>query len=447
MKKNEMKCNCCHRQKTLKFLLIGTLATIVLLLNVSPLQAGFSGNSNPVKSETIQTKNVTGNVTDENGVSLPGVTVVLKGTTSGVISGSDGSYSISVPNASAVLTFSYIGFAAQEIQVENQSVIHVTLKEDVQSVDEVVVVAYGTQKKSHLTGSVASLKAEKLDEIAVSRIDQAMQGKLAGVQISNINAYAGEAPQIRVRGMGSISTNIDPLVIVDGFPVSGGLSMVSMGDVESIEVLKDASSSALYGSRAANGVILITTKSGNIKKPKFNFKTFSGISNALELPGKLSISDYAKLLYEEADMRRLDPAVDGTAATMPFDLTNEGDRLSYLLEKYFIGKETDWVDEALRDFGSIQSYQLSASGGNNAMKYFISGNYNGEKGIMEKSSFDKYSFRAKVDVKLSKAVSVGFNFNPTYSKKETPSNKEDKDVIGKNMIVQEGNIVFKNDLV
>src|SRR5690606_20429843 len=145
---------------------------------------------------------------------------------------------------------------------------------------------------------------------------------------------AGEAPQIRVRGMGSISANTDPLVIVDGFPVPDGLSMVSMGDVKSIEVLKDAASSALYGSRAADGVILITTKSGSSEAQKFNIKMYSGIRSPYALPGIISTEDYLKLLAHEADLRRLDPSVDGTDATMPFDLTSKGDQLSWLLLNY-----------------------------------------------------------------------------------------------------------------
>lgn len=225
-----------------------------------------------------------------------------------------------------------------------------------------------------------------------------------------------------MRGLGSISTNIDPLIVVDGFPVSDGLSMVSMGDIESIEVLKDASSSALYGSRAANGVILVTTKSGNILKPKYNFKMFSGIRNALKLPGKLSTTEYVELLYHEAELRRSDPAVDGiSTSTMAFNLAGEGDRLNYLQARHYIDKETDWLDEALRDFGQMHNFQLSASGGDKNLKYFFSANYNNEKGIMEKSNYNKYTFRAKVDTKLSKAVTVGININPTFSRQERPA--------------------------
>jgi TonB-linked SusC/RagA family outer membrane protein len=406
--------------KTLKFRMIGTLTALFILLISLTLKAGNFTGTVPLSSETmVPKKNVTGTVTDEQQVPLPGVSIIIKGTTAGVVSNSNGTFTVDVPDDSTVLVFSFIGFITQEIQVGAQSVINVTMKQNAQKLDEFVVVAYGKQKKSHLTGSIASLKAEKLDEIPVSRLDQALQGKMSGVQVANIDPYAGEAPQIRVRGMGSISTNIDPLVVVDGFPVADGMSMVSMGDVESIEVLKDAASSALYGSRAANGVILITTKSGNIKKPKYNFKMYTGVTSAYKLPGVLSQSEQLRLYSDEAAKRRLDPAVDGTSATMPFDLTNEGDQLGYLLINY-IGEETDWVSEALRPNGMKNNYQLSASGGSGGTNYYISGNFSSEEGIMKKSSYDKYSLRAKVDMKLSKNVTLGFNLNPSYSKKETP---------------------------
>ncbi len=420
MKKNVTNCKSFLKMKTLKFRMIGTLTALFLLLINLSLEAGNFTRAVPLPSETMVPKKiVTGMVTDEQQVPLPGVSIIIKGTTTGVVSNSNGTYTVDVPDDSTILVFSFIGFVTEEIQVGAQSVINVTMKQNAQKLDEFVVVAYGKQKKSHLTGSIASIKAEKLDEIPVSRLDQALQGKMSGVQVANVDPYAGEAPQIRVRGMGSISTNIDPLVVVDGFPVADGMSMVSMGDVESIEVLKDAASSALYGSRAANGVILITTKSGNIKKPKYNFKMYSGITSAYSLPGVLSQSEQMKLYAREAEQRKLDPSVDGTAATMPFNLTNEGDQLGYLLINY-IGEETDWVSEALRPNGMKNNYQLSASGGNSGTTYYISGNFNSEDGIMKNSSYDKYTFRAKVDVKLSKHITLGFNLNPSYSKKETP---------------------------
>lgn len=421
MKRNEVIYPSSRRQQTQNFRLTRILFLLIVLLKVSTVQAEFLSNSNFRTNEIQQSRKVTGKVTDGAGLSLPGVTIVIKGTTTGVISSGDGTYSISVPDDKSVLSFTYIGFSAQEFQVENQSVINVTLKEDVQNVDEVVVVAYGTQKKSHLTGSVSTLKSEGLDEIPVSSATQALQGKLAGVSVQQLDPMAGEAAVIRVRGMGSISAASAPLVVVDGFPIPDGLSSVSMGNVESIEVLKDAASAAMYGSRASGGVILITTKSGSSTKPKYNFKMYSGPRTALKLPNILDNDQYVQLQYDEAAMRMKDPLVDGTNATMRYNLSTDADKAAYLLTKYYLDQPTDWVNEVMRDQGSIQNYQLSASGGNKDIKYFLSGNINREDGIAKYSNYNKYNLLAKVDINLSKAVTVGFNLSPTYSHQTKPA--------------------------
>jgi len=362
---------------------------------------------------------VSGTVTDSNNDQLIGVNITIKGSKTGTISDFEGNFSLQVADSKAVLVFSYIGFKTLEVPVGSTGVMKVVLEEDSKLIDEVVVVAYGTQMKSHLTGSVASLKNERLDEVPVSRIDQALQGKMAGVQINNTKQEAGESPVVRIRGMGSISASNEPLVVVDGFPVIDGLSMVSMADVESIEVLKDAASAALYGSRAAGGVILITTKQGNIEKPRYTFKMYSGIRTGLRLPERLDADKYVNLLAQEAQLRAMDPAVDGV--NMKFDLTNDADRAGYLIQKYYLDQPTDWVAEALRKYGTMENYTLSASGGNKSVKYFISGNYSVEDGIMRKSSYDRYNFRARLDVNLSKKISFGINISPTYSQTERPA--------------------------
>lgn len=368
-----------------------------------------------------QTK-VSGTVIDSNKEPLIGVNIMVSGSKSGTITDFDGKYTIQVPNNKSTLVYSYIGYKTITREVGNNTVINVTLTEDALQMEDVVVVAYGTQKKSHLTGAVSSLKNDKMDELPVSRVDQALQGKLAGVQINNNNPEAGEKPQIRVRGMGSISASADPLVVVDGFPVPDGLSMVSMGDVESIEVLKDAASAALYGSRAAGGVILITTKSGNIKKSKYSFKMYKGIKTALKLPDMLSTEDYTALLQNEAVQRKLDPAINGISSeTMAYNRITDNERAAYLVLKNLIDSPTDWLNEGLRPFGAMENYQLSASGGDKNMKYFISGNYTGEDGIMKNSTYDKYTFRAKMDIKLSKSIAIGVNLSPTFSHQERPA--------------------------
>jgi TonB-linked SusC/RagA family outer membrane protein len=408
MKNDEMIRTSPAGQKKRVLCFFRMMTVLIIMIFVLPLKAG-----------AFQGRTITGKITDEKGEPMLGTTVVVKGTTTGTVSNIDGIYSITVPDGNAVLSFSFMGYIAQEIPVGNQAVINVILVEDVLSLDEVVIVAYGTQKKSHLTGSVSQVKAEKLNEVPVTRVDQALQGKLAGVQILNQNPEAGAAPKIRVRGMGSISATNDPLIVVDGFPVTDGLSMVSMGDVESIEVLKDASSAALYGSRAAGGVILVTTKNGNVTKPKYNFKMFAGARSPLKLPDMMSQSEYVALLYSETALRKQDPSVDGTSATMVFSTLNSGDQAGYLIEK-LLDRPTDWMDEALRDYGIIQNYQLGASGGEKNTKYFISANYNKEEGIMKESEYNKFSFRVKADTKLSKKVALGINLVPTYSRTISP---------------------------
>ena len=365
---------------------------------------------------------VSGVVIDKNKEPLIGVNITVKGMTIGTITDVNGKYIIQVPDAKSTLIFSYIGYKTDEVIVGKNTLINIVLNEDAQNIDEVVVVAYGSQKKSHLTGAVSSIKNDKLDEIPVSSIGQALQGKLAGVNIQNIDPQAGEAPIIRVRGMGSISASVSPLVVVDGFPIPDGLSSVSMGDVESIEVLKDAASAAMYGSRAAGGVILVTTKSGNIKKPKYQFKMYTGIRSALKLPDMMNTDQYTQLLYNEAALRMQDPSIDGTANTMKYNLITTSEQASYLIQKYYDDQPTNWLNEGLRTNGSSQNYQLSASGGDKNIKYYISGNYTSEDGIMKNSNYDKYNMRAKLDINLSKNITIGINVAPTYSRQEKPVN-------------------------
>ena len=203
---------------------------------------------------------VTGRVTDDAGEPMIGVNVLLQGTTTGTLTNIDGEFYIEVPAATSTLVFSYLGYQTREVQAGNGNLGTIQLDEMAQNIDEVVVVGYGVQKKSHLTGAVSKYSDENLGNQAVSRLDQALQGKIAGVNIANVSSEAGSAPVVRVRGMGSISASNEPLVVVDGYPLAEGLSFIDMNDVESIEVLKDAASAAIYGSRGANGVILITSK-------------------------------------------------------------------------------------------------------------------------------------------------------------------------------------------
>lgn len=258
--------------------------------------------SNFMLAQGIKVKGV---VTDTTNEPLIGAAVTVKGTSTGTITDFDGNFIIDVSSNDDVLVISYIGFTPKEVKVAGKTVINVVLGEDVKALDEVVVVGYGVQKKSHLTGSVTKVETDGLSDLPASRIDQVLQGKIAGVQITNTTSEAGVAPRIRVRGMGSISASSEPLVVVDGFPVADGLAFVDMNDVASIEVLKDAASSAIYGSRGANGVILITTKSGTSDKPKYSFKSSWGVKSAYKTPDTYTSREYTQLLARDKYLQKL----------------------------------------------------------------------------------------------------------------------------------------------
>jgi TonB-linked SusC/RagA family outer membrane protein len=283
---------------------------------------------------------------------------------------------------------------------------------DTEKLDEVVVIGYGTQKKSHLTGSVAKLSSDGLSEVPVSRADQVLQGRMAGMSIKNISGDVGSSPEIRVRGMGSISADNSPLIVVDGYPIPDDLSSIDMADVQSIEVLKDAASTAIYGSRGSNGVILITTKSGSDVKTSYNFSAYSGFKTALKIHDIISSIDY----YDnELKMRQYNENYSASLEDREADTENYTGRENTV--RYIVDQngETDWQDEALRT-GKMQNYSLSVSGGSTASRYYISGSYLNDQGLFKDNDYDKFNLRAKTDAKLSKRVNVGINLNPSYSK-------------------------------
>lgn len=364
-----------------------------------------------------QKKELTGKVVDaSSGEPLSGVSILSDQKTSPALTNSEGIYRITVDAKATTLIFSYVGFAPQTVSISGKNVIDVRLAPAVTSMDEVVVIGYGTQKKSHLTGSISQLKTDKLDESPVSRVDQALQGKIAGVQIQNLTSEAGSEPKIRVRGISSINAGASPLVVVDGHPVPDGLAFVNMADVASVEVLKDAASAAIYGSRGASGVIIITTKSGKADRPRYNVKVSTGAKTAYETYPMMSMSEYANLLYYEAALRAKDPSVTGNT-----NLINNNERAAYVVEQTIMGGvPTDWQQEALRT-ANVQNLQLAVSGGRKDVKYYISGGYQKDQGMMHHSEYDKFNLRTKLDAQLSDRVKLTFNLNPSYNKRERPS--------------------------
>lgn len=355
---------------------------------------------------------ISGKVTDEFGASLIGVNI--SSGNSGTYSNFDGTYKLKVVNdPKTKITFTSIGFASQTIEIGTQKNIEVILQENTLKIDEVVVIGYGTQKRSNVTGSVAKVKSEKIENAPVVRLDQALQGKIAGVSIQNTSSAAGADTEIRIRGISSINAGASPLVVVDGQPVPDGLASVNNADVESVEVLKDAASAAIYGSRGASGVILITTKSGKADKPRFTFRSSLGFKEAYKTHNMLSITEYVELLYRERDLRVQDP----NATTINF---NQPILAQYAIEQnLFGGQGVDYQAEILRR-GIYRDNQLNVSGGTKDLKYFISTGYQEDEAMFVKSNLQRLNFRAKLDVKLSEKIKLNINLNPSHSKTEFP---------------------------
>lgn len=350
---------------------------------------------------------VTGTVSDDMGP-LVGATVVVKDAKvpTGTVTDNDGKFSISVPSKKSILVFSYVGYSDQAVIVGNQTSISVKLVEDATQLDETIVIGYGTQQKSHLTGSISKLDGETLINAPVSDVTTALQGMMTGLNITNQTSEVGVVPSIRVRGTGSISAESEPLVIIDGFPVSGGLSQINANDIKSIEILKDAASAAIYGSRAANGVIMITTKSGSPDKPKYSFKFYQGYKYAYKLHDMMTSTEWYELQQREEAMGG--PAV-----------TRQARGSAYLDQ--MIGS-TDWQKEGLRSAASITNAQFSISGGRKETKYFVSAAYTKDEGIMKQNEYDKINFRSRLDTKLSDIISMGVNLAGTYKKTYRPKN-------------------------
>jgi TonB-linked SusC/RagA family outer membrane protein len=366
-----------------------------------------------------QRKTITGKVVDVTNDPLAGVNILADKQKGGVTTKADGTYSINVEPGTTSLIFSYVGFAPQTVTIGDRTSINITMQTvSPSTLEEVVVIGYGTQKKSHLTGAVSKYKNERLDEAPVSRVDQALQGKIAGVQIQNMTSEAGADPRIRVRGLSSVNAGANPLVVVDGHPVPDGLAFVNMADVESVEVLKDAASAAIYGSRGASGVIIITTKSGKADKPKYTVKFSSGAKTAYERYPMMTTTEYTNLLFYEASLKAKDPSITPPTGT---GIIANNERAAYIVESVIMGGQgTDWQDQALRS-ATVRNLQLNVSGGRRDVRYYISGAYQRDQGMMYHSEYDKYSIRSKLDAQLTDKIKFSFNLNPSYIKRERPS--------------------------
>lgn len=372
-----------------------------------------------IGSVMAQKRTITGKVTTRNGAeSLSGVNVLADKQKGGVATGAEGTYSISVDAKATVLIFSYVGYTSQTVIVGDRKVINVNMEPASATQDEVVVIGYGTQKRTSVTGAVSKYNNDRLEETPSSRLDQALQGKIAGVQIQNLSSEAGSEPKIQVRGITSINQSQGPLVVVDGHPVPDGLAFVNMADVQSVEVLKDAASAAIYGSRGSGGVILVTTKSGKANKTKFGVKISTGLKSAYERYDMMTTTEYTNMLFYEAALKAQDPSITQPTLTQ---IASTAERGAYIIEQQLRGGvSTDWQSEALRT-ASTRNIQMSFSGGNSGVRYYLSGGYQDDQGMMYHSEYKRYNIKAKIDAQLSPKVKFSFNVNPSLINRERPS--------------------------
>ncbi|GAB3976547.1 TonB-dependent receptor [Spirosoma terrae] len=359
-----------------------------------------------------QGQRITGRVTSaQDGLPLPGVNIQVKGTTTGASTDANGNYSINAPGATSVLVLTSIGLVNQEITVGNRTVINVQMQEALNELAQVVVTGYNTTQRKDITGSIASVSPDKFKDIPVTSFDQALQGQAAGVQVQQSSGTPGGGMTVRIRGNTSISASNRPLFIVDGVPVEDGaltgrdfggqqdnaFSLFNANDIESIEVLKDASAKAIYGSRAANGVVLVTTKRGKSnQKTGFTIDVQRGLTDVVRRPDLLNSSELLDLQREAVTNAGLDP-----------------DKLG-LIKGVTDGINTDWIDAVLRK-GVYQQYQLSTQGGNDRTQFYLSGSYRDEEGVQINNRFTRYTGQFKFDHKATDRLSFGMNLTLSRS--------------------------------
>ena len=373
------------------------LSILIILFTLFQMTAK-SANPEPNDSESaLMQIRVTGTVVDADGVPLPGVTVVIKELQQGTVTDAEGKYSINVRGEYTVISFSFVGFTTQDIAVGNRTIIDVTLRDDTQQLEEVIVVGYGTMRKSDLTGAVTRVNMEEKDVLANVTISQALSGAAPGISIVGTSGRAGADPSINIRGQNSFSGSQSPLVVLDGSIYNGSIADINANDVESIDVLKDASAAAIYGSRSANGVIIITTKKGKEGKPRVSFNSYYGwqwmtntnrrMMNGLEYAQRLVDFDYQDALYTwyklgpTSDTDIL-PSADGKTMVSRPVYPDINDRNVLAGNKWLkaeegqnilANNETNWMNVVKNKAAPIQNYNISVSGRTDRFNYFFSG--------------------------------------------------------------------------
>ena len=368
------------------------IVLLVLLLNISVFAQGEYTIKGIVTSQADNT-------------TLPGVTYRIVNTDKGGATDFDGNFEIKVQKGD-VLEFSYLGYVKQLVAIEDQKTLSISMVEDTTSLDEIVVVGYGTRKKSHLTGAISKIGGDDVAAVQATRVDEALAGKLAGVLIQNASGEPGADPKIQIRAASSVSGSSNPLIVVDGFPISGSLATVNSNDIQSIEILKDAASAAIYGSRGANGVVLVTTKKGKTGKPKFSYNTYTSFSNKyrdniLKTGSEWAAHSRAEIAAGNWDVSQIDPAF-----------------LEYRLTAYENSPDEMSVEDFLYQTGNTTSHNFSMSGGTDDVKYFGSVGYQDATGIVRTQGFERLNARLNIDAKLGEKFKTGLSFNGFASKRQ-----------------------------
>jgi TonB-linked SusC/RagA family outer membrane protein len=355
-----------------------------------------------------QTATLRGKVVDDTGSAMPGVNILIKGTSIGTSSNTDGEYTLQMPAGEAAVTvvFSFIGYLTQERSVSGQSVLDITLQADAQQLSEIVVVGYGTQKKSDITGSVASVSSKEVSELPLTNAQQALQGRVAGVDVVSTGTKPGATASVRIRGRRSFSAGNEPLYVVDGIPLAGGINDLNPQDIQSMEVLKDASATAIYGSRGANGVVLITTRRGSSGKTVVSYDGYYGISSAI---GKIDMMDGQQFAEYKRESRR--------ASGNYNDADPDADKKLFEpveLEGLASGRSNDYQDMIIRN-GHQQSHQVGVQGGNDKTKFAVTGGFFDDEGIVPNQNFKRYTFRVNLDHQITERLRIGTSTLGSFS--------------------------------
>ncbi len=356
------------------------------------LLAGFLGNGIAANNPFALPLDVRGKVLDEAGAAMAGVSVVVRGTNNGTVTDTDGSFTLPDVPTDATLEFSFIGYETISIPVNGNNPINITLQIDDETLEEVVVVGYGTQRKSDVTGSLSSVSSREIKSVPATGVGQALQGRAAGVQVTTSSNAPGGGVSIRIRGGNSINAGNEPLYVIDGFPVyNENGSNLNPNEIESIEILKDASATAIYGSRGANGVVMITTKRGKAGQNRIDFESYYGMQEVQNTIPMLNATEYAQLVNDAQ--------------------TNAGRAAIFTPEQVAgFGEGTNWQNEIFQN-APIQNYQLTFSGGSDKTRYAISGNFFQQEGVIMESEYSRASVRVNLDQKISNRFNISTNLN------------------------------------